>query len=104
MFDQTKLNEYENRLTAILQDNDENKDMEPDSLVDELESMEDHLEFLAQDEGLKIGQKKNITHISNLIKKVKQELDFFDPKSELDNMFPNGYTDEDTSPSSFWKD
>lgn len=104
MFDKFELDEYEKRLNAILQDIDENKDMEPDSLVDELGSIEDHLEFLAQDEGLKIDQKKSITHISSLVKKVKQELDLCDPESELDMMFPNGYNEEDTSISSFCRD
>lgn len=104
MFDKTKINEYEKRLTAILEDNDENKDVESDSLVDELGNIEDHLEFMAQDEDLKIGQKKSITHISNLIKKVKQELDLVDPESELKSMFPNGYNEEDMSISSFCGD
>lgn len=104
MFDKTKINEYKNRLTAILQDNDENNDVDEDSLIDELGSIENHLEFLEQVEGLKIGQKKSISHIYNLIKKVKQELDLFDPERELRIMFPNGFPDEDVSPSSFFRD
>jgi hypothetical protein len=104
MFDKTKIDEYEKRLTAILEDNDENNDLDEDSLIDELGSIEDHLEFLAQVEGLKIGQKKSISHIYNLIKKVKREHDLSDPESELDNMLPEGCNEDNTSISGFWGD
>lgn len=104
MFAKTEINEYKKRLTVILEDIDENKDIELDSLVEELGSIEDHLEFLVQDEGLKMGQKKTITHIFNLIKKVKEELDIFDPESELKVMFPNGCNEENTSISGFFGD
>ena len=90
-----KLKEYKQKLDdlILIGENSFNDNFDRELFESKVEKLEEDV-LDNQDEAFDEGFEKKIKELRQGINELKEEHEFFDPESELDNMFPNR-SDED---------